>query len=179
MSLTKILEYDMKCPVCSNTFKVSDYLYEAPYFGQLIISSGVCSNCGYKWSEERLVNYSEPIRVVYIVNNIDDLNAIVIRSPLAVVKVPELGLELKSSHYSQGYVTTVEGLIRDFYDKLVFLCASSIGGDECSEKIDLLERALRVEHPYTIVIEDSSGVSKILSDKAVVEKLVDTENSKS
>lgn len=177
MGLIKILEYDMKCPVCSNTFKVSDYLYEAPYFGQLIISSGVCGNCGYKWSEERLATYGEPVRIAYRVSNVDDLNVIVIRSPLAIVKVPELGLELKPAHYSQGYVTTVEGLIQDFYDKLVFLCSPDVNRDDCFEKINLLEKALRVEYPYTVVIEDYSGISKILSNKVVVEKIVDKDES--
>ncbi|MEM1661649.1 MAG: ZPR1 zinc finger domain-containing protein [Desulfurococcaceae archaeon] len=176
MGLVKILEYEMKCPVCGNVFKLSDYLYEAPLFGQIIISSGVCLNCGYKWSEERLASSNKPIRITYRVDKIDDLNAIVIRSPVAVVKVPELGLELKPSYYSQGYITTVEGLIQDFYDKLLFLCSNASDGNECFEKIVMLEKALRVDYPYTIVIEDLSGISKILSDKAVVEEILVEDN---
>lgn len=178
MGLVKILEYDMKCPVCGAMFKVSDYLYEAPLFGQIIISSGVCQNCGYKWSDERVASSNKPLRIIYRVDNIEDMNAIVIRSPVAIVKIPELGLELKPSYYSQGYITTVEGLIQDFHDKLLFLCSNDAGGRECSEKISMLEKALRVEYSYTVVIEDLSGVSKILSSKAVVEEITD-ENSSS
>jgi len=168
--LEKILEYEVQCPICGSKFTVSDYLYEAPYVGKLIISGGVCSRCGYKWSDVRLAESRGARRIVYRVEKPDDVNALVVRASTATVRIPELGVEIIPGYAAQGYITTVEGLVLDILEKTKFLCESGEAPrEECLEKISLLEKAANGEISYTIELLDPIGVSMIASNK-VIEK---------
>lgn len=171
MGLTKILDYEMKCPVCGEKFTVTDYLYEVPFFDKIIISSGVCSNCGYKWRDVRLIEFGKPIRIKYRVDEPRDLNALIVKSASATVRILELDLELKPGYFAQGYITTVEGLLLDFYEKAKFLCSEDQSNPECVEKLKLIEKAMNVEFSYTVEITDPLGASKIVSEKAIVEEI--------
>ncbi len=168
--MKKILEYEFKCPVCGSKFIVNEYLYDAPYVGNLVISSGTCPVCGYKWSDVRLAESKGPRRIIYRVEEISDLNALVVRASTATVKIPELGVEIIPSYASQGYITTVEGIILDVLEKTKFICSSGEASEEkCREKIELFKKALNAEIRFTVEIIDPMGVSTIVSDKAVEE----------
>ncbi|MET1160676.1 MAG: ZPR1 zinc finger domain-containing protein [Thermoprotei archaeon] len=176
--MEKVLDYDMKCPVCGREFKVSEYLYEAPYVGKIVISSGVCPRCGYKWSDVRLAESKGPRRIVYEVERPEDLNALVVRASTAKVIIPEIGAELVPGYAAQGYITTVEGLVMDFYEKTKFLCESGeVPREECEEKLKAFEDALNAKFKYTIIIEDPMGVSTVVSSKAREEKLEEKEET--
>lgn len=168
MGLTKVLDYEMKCPVCGSNFTVNDYLYEVPFFNKIIISSGVCGGCGYKWRDVRLVEFGKPIKVLYRVEEPGDLNALIVRSVSATVRILELDLELKPGYFAQGYITTVEGILLDFYEKTKLLCSDNLDNPQCVEKLKLIEKAVNVEFSYTVEVVDPLGASKIVSDKAVV-----------
>jgi len=170
--LEKILEYKVKCPICGSKINVSEYLYEAPYVGKLIISSGTCFNCKYKWSDVRLAESRGPRRIIYRVEDVKDLNALVIRSSTATVKIPEIEVEIIPGLAAQGYITTIEGIVMDIYEKTKFLCSEKEAPKEkCSEKLELLKKAMNGEIKYTVVIEDPMGVSAIVSHKTVEEEL--------
>jgi len=162
----------MKCPVCGNRFTVSDYLYEAPYIGKLLLSSGICGNCGYKWSDVRLAESRGPRRITYTVEKPDDLNALVIRSSSAKLMIPELGVEITPGYIAQGYITTVEGIIIDVYEKAEFICKNSnTASNNCRKKLEELKKALNASIRFTVVIEDPIGVSTIVSSRAKEEPL--------
>ena len=165
--MEKVLEYEMECPICRTKFMVSEYLYEAPYVGKLIISSGVCPKCGYKWSDVRLAESKGPRKIVYRVEKPDDLNALVVRASTATVRIPELGAEIIPGYAAQGYITTVEGLVMDILEKTKFLCESGEASrEECEKKIRELEKAVRGEIEFTVEIIDPMGTSMISSGKA-------------
>ena len=43
------------CPTCGRkTLRVSVYIYEVSYFGKILITSGVCTSCGYRYRDVRL-----------------------------------------------------------------------------------------------------------------------------
>ncbi len=168
----KILEYSVECPVCGSKILVEEYLYEMPLVGKVLIASGTCSVCGYKFSDVRLAEPKGPRRIIYRVEKPGDENAIVIRASTASIKIPELGIEITPGIAARGYITTVEGIILDVFEKTEFLCSSGDAPrDKCLEKIRELEEARDVKKPYTIVLEDPDGVSAILSPKARIEPL--------
>lgn len=164
--LEKILEYDFKCPVCNSFFKVTDYLYEIPYYGKIIISSGLCQKCGYKWRDVKLAEAQGSIKITYRVESIDDLNTLVIKSSTSIIKIPELSIDIIPGFSSEGYITTVEGILLDIYEKTKLLCSGE-NTPTCINKLGLLKKALNGELKFTIEIIDPMGVSKIVSRKAV------------
>ncbi|ADI31549.1 ZPR1 zinc finger domain-containing protein [Staphylothermus hellenicus] len=168
----KILEYTVKCPVCGSEMKVEEYLYDMPLVGKVIISSGRCQRCGYKWSDARLAESRGPRKIIYRVEKPGDENALVIRASTASIIIPELGVEIKPGPAALGYITTVEGLIMDIIEKTEFICSEPDAPlDECKKKLDQLRKARDGLIKYTIIIIDPGGVSTIVSDKKREEPL--------
>jgi zinc finger protein len=85
----KILEYSVECPVCGRSMKVEDYLYEVPRIGKVIISTGRCSYCGYRWSDVRLAEPRKPRKIIYRVEKPGDENALIVRASSASRPCPE------------------------------------------------------------------------------------------
>ena len=167
--LVKIGESRIRCPVCGSEMTVEDYIYEVPRLGKIIISSGRCPRCGYKYSDVRLAETGEPRKIVYRAESPDDLNVLVVKSSSAAVLVPELGLEMLPGPASEGFVTTVEGLLERFLGALEAVCSSpDVDGEACRRARDMIERAKRGEERFTLVIVDPEGVSAVDSDRAVV-----------
>lgn len=175
--IEKIMEYDIDCPICRGKIKIEEYLYEMPLVGKVLIASGVCRYCGYKFSDVRLAESRNPRKIVYSVEKPGDENALVIRASTASIKIPELGVEIAPGPASRGYITTVEGIILDVIDKTRFLCSSPDAPREnCERKIKELEDARNVAKQFTIIIVDPEGVSTIVSKKTRIIPLNQDEN---
>ena len=167
--LEKILEYEIECPTCRMRMMVEEYLYEMPLVGKVLIASGTCNYCGYRFSDVRLAEPREPRKIVYNVEKPGDENALVIRASTASIKIPELGVEITPGPASRGYITTIEGIILDVIEKTKFLCSSPDAPKKtCDEKIKELEDARNVAKPFTIIIIDPEGVSAIISDRVKI-----------
>mgnify|MGYP000129572320 CR=1 FL=1 len=174
--LEKILEYEIDCPSCRRKMRIEEYLYDMPMVGKVLIASGTCSYCGYKFSDVRLAEPRKPRKIVYDVKKPGDENALVIRASTASIKIPELGVEITPGPASRGYITTIEGIILDVIEKTKFLCSSPDAPKEnCERKIRELEKARNVAKPFTIIIIDPEGVSAIISKKAQIIPLRSTE----
>ena len=167
--IQKILEYNVNCPICGREFKVEEHLYNMPLVGKVIISSGRCSNCGYKWSDVRLAESKGPRKIAYTVEKPGDENAILIKSSTSAIVIPELGVEIYPGPAAVGYITTIEGLIIDIIEKTEFLCSEPDAPEkECKEKLELLKKARDGEIKYIVMLLDPEGVSAIISDKATI-----------
>ena len=167
--LERILEYEIECPTCRMRMMIEEYLYEMPLVGKVLIASGTCNYCGYRFSDVRLAEPREPRKIVYNVEKPGDENALVIRASTASIKIPELGVEITPGPASRGYITTIEGIILDVIEKTKFLCSSPDAPKKtCDEKIKELEDARNVAKPFTIIIIDPEGVSAIISDRVKI-----------
>lgn len=164
--MEKLAEYTVKCPHCSSEARVSDYKYSIPYYGEILLSVTECTSCGFKHREILVLSGSNPRKIVYKVEEPGDENALLIKSSTCIVEIPELGLAVEPGAYSQGYITTVEGLILDFIDVLKYLCSEEgAPADKCLELSELLEKARNVEIKYTVVVYDHLGVCDIVGRK--------------
>ena len=165
----KILEYTVECPICRHNFKIEEFLYDMPLVGKIIISSGKCGNCGYRWNDIRLAEIKGPRKIVIDVRGPNDVNALVVRSSTASIIIPELGVEITPGPASLGYITTIEGVLLDVLDKINFLCQDDETSLEtCAEKKKMVEKARNGEIPFTFILIDPEGTSTIVSDKAKI-----------
>ncbi len=159
--LQKIGEMETRCPACgSKGLVIEDYLYDMPEIGKVILSTGKCRFCGYRYTDVRVAEAKEPRRIIYRVEEPGDLNALVIRASTATIRIPEIGAEMKPGPAAQGFITTIEGVLYMFKDILEFICKDK-KDRICDEKLEWFEKAINGEKKFTLIIEDPDGVSAV------------------
>jgi zinc finger protein len=94
----------------------------------------------------------------------EHLNCRVVRGTKASVRIPEFGLCLDPASGSQSFVTNVEGLLQRFKDAIqrANVLFSDDKSHEEIEKLEvLLNHAAAGEEPFTILISDPLGQSRL------------------
>ena len=156
------------CPSCSNEI---EYLYQTeniPYFSEILIISANCPTCGYRYVNTQLLKSAEPSRYEFSISAAEDLSTRVVRSMGGTVKIPELGVQIDPGPACQGFVTNVEGVL----DRIEDIVQSAFLWTEDEEKKNahvLLERIAQARSgtfPFTLILDDPSGNSAIVSKKA-------------
>jgi len=158
--LRMIAENVVKCPICGKeSMSVKIFLYDVPYFGKVVLESGKCSKCGFKWSDVGMLEAARPKRIIVKVKEPKDLNALVIKAAPATVKIPELGIEIFPGPAAPGYITTIEGVLQRVIDHAPSECLDE--SNPCHEKIKTIRRAMNGDDVFTLIIEDPSGRSAV------------------
>ncbi len=155
------------CPSCSQEIEYRYQTEDIPYFSELLIISANCPLCGYRYVDTQLLKSAEPSRHLLSVESVEDLKARVIRSMTASLAIPELGVDIDPGPACTGFVTNVEGVLDRIQQ--VVEAASRWNESEKSEKaVALLEQIAKAREgtfPFTLILDDPSGNSAILSDK--------------
>ncbi|MFA5294253.1 MAG: ZPR1 zinc finger domain-containing protein [Methanoregulaceae archaeon] len=159
------------CPVCQAEIQ---YLYqteEIPFFSEILIISTVCPSCGYRLADTQLLRNAEPSRWELRIEYPEDMMVRVIRSTNGAISIPELGVRIDPGPACEGFISNVEGvLVR--VDGVLSNLRSWAESDEERERIDTLKESIaRIQEgqlPATLVIEDLSGNSAIIADRATV-----------
>ena len=165
---------DQPCPFCAAkkaTLREEDV--DIPYFGRVFIFSIECTECGVRKSDVEPVESKEPCKYTFEVASDEDLNVKVIKSGSATVKIPRV-ITMESSPGSNGYVTNIEGLLERA--KNIIQSAGESEDDATAKKkaknlVKKLNKVLVGREPLKIIIEDPSGHSAIISEKATKGKL--------
>lgn len=156
------------CPSCSNEI---EYLYQTeniPYFSEILIISANCPTCGYRYVNTQLLKSAEPSRYEFSISAAEDLSTRVVRSMGGTVKIPELGVQIDPGPACQGFVTNVEGVL----DRIEDVVQSALLWTEDEEKknahvlLDRIAQARSGTFPFTLILDDPSGNSAIVSKKA-------------
>jgi len=166
------------CPCCNTEIQ---YLYKTeniPYFSDILIISAICPTCGYKFVDTQLLKHGEPARYTVAVTSADDLSIRVVRSMSAAIEIPELGVRIDPGPSCQGFVSNVEGVL-DRIEQVVM--GAQKWGNEVERENALalladIERVKEGTFPITLILEDPSGNSGIISDKTTKEAYVPEED---
>jgi zinc finger protein len=157
------------CPICSKKgLTLKEEVVEIPYFGKVFILSMNCNECGYNKSDIEPVDKKEPCKYTLEVDSEDDMNVKIVKSGEAKVKIPHV-ITIEPGPASEGYITNVEGLL----ERVKNAIESSVDKEEDSAKkkakklIKKINKVIFGREKLKIIIEDSSGNSAIISDKAV------------
>jgi zinc finger protein len=163
------------CPSCSNEI---EYLYQTdniPYFSEILIISANCPACGYRYVDTQVLTSAEPSRYEFSIIAAEDLATRVVRSMSGTVKIPELGVQIDPGPACQGFVTNIEGVL----DRIEHVVQAALLWTENEERenarvlLDRIAQARSGTFPFTLILEDPSGNSAIISEKAE-KKLLDT-----
>ena len=167
------------CPSCSNEI---EYLYQTediPYFSELLIVSANCPSCGYRYVDTQILKSAEPARYEFSVSDAEDLAVRVVRSMSGTVKIPELGVQIDPGPACHGFVTNIEGVL-DRFENVVegaLLWAEEGERENAKKLLHLIAKAREGTLPFTLILDDPSGNSAIVSEKAQKKPLaVDAEN---
>lgn len=162
------------CPMCfKKTLTLSQSEIEVPFFGKLFVFGMKCSSCGYHKSDVEAEEEKEPAKYSLEVAGKDDLNARVIRSSEGMIKIPHIG-SIEPGEAAEGFVSNVEGVLERFKKQVESLRDNT---DDESEKkkaknmVKKIQKVLWGNEKIKITIEDPSGNSAIISEKAKYEKL--------
>jgi len=166
---------NQECPLCKKkTLTLIEDIKEIPHFGKCFLMSMSCSNCKYHKSDVESEEQKEPCKIIFTIKNKKDANVMVVKSSEATVKIPQMRLSVTPGAGSIGYITTVEGVLRRFKRTIENERDNAEDNDVKKKAKNLLKKFWKVEcgeQELKIVIEDPSGNSAIISDKAEVSKL--------
>ena len=87
---------NVACPICDHLpFKYNTKILHIPYFEEIVLTTLLCENCGYKYSDVLITSQDKPMEHKFIISNLDDLNVRVIRSSSGLIEIPELGVKIE------------------------------------------------------------------------------------
>ncbi len=161
------------CPICRKKgLTLKEEEVEVPYFGKVFVFSMSCSECGYNKSDIEPVEKKEPCKFTLEVNSEDDMNVKVVKSGEATIKIPHV-ITIEPGPASEGYITNIEGLL----ERVKKVIDSSADKEDDSSKkkaknlIKKINKVIFGREKIKIIVEDPSGNSAIISDKAVKSRI--------
>lgn len=166
--LTEVL-----CPVCNEKLYYIQMMTDIAFERQILIQTYFCKKCLYKKNQVVQMNRGEPLRESLLIRNMDDLRTIIYRSPETRIYIPEIDAEISPGETSSGEVTTVEGVITRTWERMF---SAMEGFDGTEEEYERAKRKMESIiswnfFPFTLIMEDPSGTSRIQSSRAIIEKI--------
>jgi len=162
------------CPICQkDTLTLTEQETEVPYFGKLYVFSMSCSSCQYRKSDVEAEQQKDPVKWSVDIDSDKDMNIRIVKSSEATVKIPRI-TTIKPGPASEGYITNVEGLLEKIKEQVEALRDSEEDPDAKQKAKNLVKKITRImwgKEKTKIIIEDPSGNSAIISEKAVKSKL--------
>ena len=168
------LEHQM-CPFCrERKLTLTEDEKEIPYFGRAYLFSMQCGACKFSKSDVESAEQRDPVKVTFSIEGEKDLSVRVVKSSNATVKILQLKMEILPGPASIGFVSNVEGLLDRFKEVIEAEREVAEDDEEKTRCKNLLKKIWKVkcgDIQVKIVIEDPSGNSAIISERAIVEKL--------
>lgn len=164
-----------KCPVCGEAkLTLIEEEMDIPFFGKAFLFSMKCSGCNYNLADVEFAEQKDPCKIEFEVSNKKDMNVRVVKSSTATIKIPQMRTTITPGVNSEGYVSNIEGLLGRFKKVLEYQRDTAEEDDVRKHAKNLLKKLWKVEcgdEKLKIIIEDPSGNSAIISDRAVISKL--------
>ncbi|MDD1774618.1 MAG: ZPR1 zinc finger domain-containing protein [Methanobacterium sp.] len=152
---------------------------EIPYFGEVMESTVICEECGFKHSDVICLEAKKPVKYTLKIGK-DKMNKRVVKSQSSTITIPELGLKVEPGPQSQGFVSNIEGIL-DRFKKAVETALSWSEDEESKSNANrILEdlEEIRTGHKQaTLILEDPFGHS-LIEDKDAVKSELSSDDMK-
>jgi zinc finger protein len=163
----EILEGE-RCPICmKETLTLKEQAIDIPYFGLTHVFGMDCSSCGYHMSDVESDESHKAVKQKFTVESEDDLNVRIVKSSAGTIKIPRMVTIEGGKDDSDGYVTTIEGVLNRFKDVLEDLKSDDdkAVAKKAKNHLKRLNKVLWGQESITIQLEDKTGNSMIITDK--------------
>ena len=169
---------DGACPYCgAATLVMRSLPLTIPYFGDALQTTVLCSSCSFRHADLILMREGPPVRYKMRATT-GDLDARVVRSSAATIRIPELGLRVEPGLRAEAFVTNPEGVLHRL-EPMVSMVARSAETAAAKRKgertLAALKGMIAGTKSFTIVLEDPTGNSAILHERAQKTLLSDKE----
>ncbi len=158
-----------RCPLCyKKTLTLTEEDLDVPHFGKIFVFSMTCSNCKYHKADIEAAEKKEPCKCTFEISSEKDMSVKLVKSSEATVKIPPI-TTITPGPASQGFITNIEGLLNRVKYQIETVRDTAEDNEDKKKAKNLLKKLLKVtwgKEKQKIIIEDPSGNSAILSDKA-------------
>ncbi|MEK6983131.1 MAG: ZPR1 zinc finger domain-containing protein [Nanoarchaeota archaeon] len=158
------------CPLCfQKTLILTERETEVPYFGKVYLFSMTCNNCKYHKADVEALEQKEAAKYEFEITNEEDMKVRVVKSSEATVKLPHIAT-ITPGPASQGFVTNIEGILNRVKYQIEATKQTEEDKEDRIKAKNLLKKIMRIicgQEKQKLIIEDPSGNSAIISDKAV------------
>ena len=162
------------CPICQkNTLTLMEAERDIPFFGKAHLFSMNCSSCKYHKADIEFNNQQEPSKYELEISSEEDLKIRIVKSSNANIKLGRIAT-IEANEASNGYITNVEGIIKRIENIIEFARDNAEDNTERKQAKNHLKKIRKVlwgQDKIKLVIEDKTGNSAIISDKAIKSKL--------
>jgi zinc finger protein len=161
--------YQGTCPACGCDIEIVHHRLDIPHFPDLLLVAIACEGCGYRHTDTIILGEGDPVRWTVRVTEPEDLAIRVVRSTTGTITIPELGLAVEPGTACEGFVTNIEGVLDRFERAVGTVLANPDSDEERAAALNMIETigaAREVASPFTIILEDPSGNSMLVSEKA-------------
>ena len=162
------------CPFChEKALILTESESEIPYFGRVFLYSMTCTNCKYHKADVEAAEQKEPVKYTFEISSEEDMKVRIVKSSEATVKIPQITM-ITPGPASQGFVTNIEGILNRVKAQIETLRDTAEDDDDKTKAKNLLKKLIRIkwgQEKQKIIIEDPSGNSAIISERAVKGKL--------
>jgi zinc finger protein len=158
-----------QCPVCGEKKLVlTEDEKEIPFFGKVYLFSMTCHACKYHKADVESVEEKEPSRFTLEISSEEDMKIRVVRSSMGTIKIPHIA-SIEPGETATGYVTNVEGILNRIKHQIEVIRDTEEDEDAKKKAKNLLKKLTRIiwgQEKSKLIIEDPTGNSAIISDKA-------------
>ncbi|MFH1917113.1 MAG: ZPR1 zinc finger domain-containing protein [Nanoarchaeota archaeon] len=162
------------CPFChQKTLTLMEGELEVPFFGMCFVFSMDCSSCKYHKADVEAAEEKEPSKFTFEISKEEDMKVRVVKSANGKVTIPYVG-SIEPGEAANGYITNVEGVLNRIKKQVEFLRDYSDDEGDRKKAKNLLKKLTKVmwgQEKVKLIIEDPTGNSAIISDRAKKEKL--------
>ncbi len=169
----EVLE-NQPCPFCNKkTLTLTEAEKDVPFFGVCYLFSMDCSNCNYHKADIESEEQRDPVKTSIEITEEDDMKIRVIKSSNATIRIPRIAT-VEPGQASNGYITNIEGILSRIKRQIEVARDNSedkAGRTKAKNMIKKLQRVMWGQEKLMLTIEDPTGNSAIISEKAITKKL--------
>ena len=166
--------HGQECPICRNkTLTLVEDKREVPFFGNCYLFSMTCSHCKYRKSDIESEETHEPAKYSIDISSEEDMKIRIVKSASGTVKIPHM-ITVEGGDNASGYISNVEGILLRIKKAIEFAREEEEDKDIKKKEKNQLKKLQRVmwgQDTIKIIIEDPTGNSAIISEKAVKSRL--------
>jgi zinc finger protein ZPR1 len=162
------------CPICNQkTLTLMEDEREIPFFGKCFLFSMTCSNCHYHKADIESTENHPPSKYTLEISSEEDMNIRVVKSAQATIKIPHM-ISMEGGENSNGFISNVEGILNRMKKVLEFSRDNEEDNSlkkKAKNQLKKLNKVMWGQESVKLILEDKTGNSAIISEKAVKSKL--------